>query len=592
MTVTDIISKHPETDPKWWKEAVVYQVYPASFKDSNDDGWGDIKGINSKLEYIKELGADTIWISPFYDSPQEDMGYDIADYEKVWPRYGTNDDIFNLIENAHSLGIKIVVDLVINHCSSQHAWFQEARSSLNNAKRDWFIWKAPKGFDCNGKPIPPNNWGSFFGGSAWQYDEGTGEFYLHLFAKGQPDFNWENEEARNAIYESSVGFWLDHGVDGFRIDVGGLYSKKQDFSDAPVTKPGLEFQTAESVSMNGPRIHEFHKEMNKFMRDRVKDGRELLNVGEIMLGSEEVLRQYTSAKEQELSQLFIFDHTLLGRKPGNLGITEFKLPAFKNAIAKSFSFTNKFDSWSTIYLENHDQPRSVTRFGDDSPAFRKISAKLLALLEIALTGTLYVYQGQELGMINFKNWPIEKFEDIEVRGTSKMLIERYGVNSEQVKEYFNALNLICRDHARTPFPWASGGPFGGFTNAKEPWFPLTETFQDGINAEDELKDPASVFHFWKKAIEVRRAHKDVLNYGYDFTFVDRDNEKLFAFTKKYGEKLLYVVLNFSREEIEFSFLEGFASHEFIFGNYAEAEIDTSSNVLKPWEGRLYYARGP
>ncbi|CDO93417.1 unnamed protein product [Kluyveromyces dobzhanskii CBS 2104] len=589
MTIDKILSKHPETDPKWWKEAVVYQVYPASFKDSNNDGWGDIKGIDSKLEYIKELGVDAIWISPFYDSPQEDMGYDIADYEKVWPRYGTNDDIFNLIDRAHKLGMKLVVDLVINHCSDEHAWFKESRSSLDNPKRDWFIWKAPKGFDSDGKPIPPNNWGSYFGGSAWQYDEKTGEFYLHLFARGQPDFNWESKEARHAIYESAVGFWLDHGVDGFRIDVAGLYSKKQDFADAPVISPALEFQNAEPGSLNGPRIHEFHKEMNEFMRNRVKDNRELITVGEIMNAREDVVKQYTSSKEQELTQLFIFNHTNVGRKPGNLGVTEYKLPEVKDAIASTFEFVNGSDCWATIYLENHDQPRSVTRFGDDSPEYRKISAKLLSLLEVALTGTLYVYQGQELGMINFKDWPIEKFEDVEVRGTYKVLVDKFGADSAEVKEYVDGLNLICRDHARTPFPWTSEAPFAGFTNAKEPWFSLTETFQQGINAEDELKDPNSVFHFWKKAIQVRKTHKDVLNYGYDFTFVDHDNEKLFAFTKKYGEKLLYVVLNFSREETEFNFLEGHETHDYIFGNYPEAEVDTSSNKLKPWEGRYYFA---
>lgn len=589
MTITKFVSEHPQTDPKWWKEAIVYQVYPASFKDSNHDGWGDIKGIDSKLEYIKELGANAIWICPFYDSPQEDMGYDISDYEKVWPRYGTNEDIFNLIDRAHGLGIKIIVDLVINHCSSEHAWFKEARSSLDNPKRDWFIWKAPKGFDSNGKPIPPNNWRSFFGGSAWEYDEHTGQFYLRLFAKGQPDFNWENEVTRNAIYESAVGFWLDHGVDGFRIDTAGLYSKQPGFPDVPIINPGLDFQHPDPAILNGPRIHEFHKEMNKFMRERVKDGRELLTVGEIPCGTHDVCKAYTSAKEQEITQLFEFEHVSVGRKPGNVGVVNFKLSEFKDGIAAAFQFIDKTDSWSTVYIENHDQPRSVTRFGDDSPEYREISAKLLALLETSLTGTLYVYQGQELGMINFRDWPIEKYEDVEVKGMYKMMVDQFGADSDQVKDYVNGLQLISRDHARTPFPWTSEAPYAGFTDGKEPWFPLTETFQEGINAEDELKDPKSVFHFWKKAIEVRKAHKDVLNYGYDFTFVDRANEKLFAFTKKYGEKVLYVVLNFSKEEIEFSFLEGYNSYDYIFGNYPEAEIDTGSNKLQPWEGRFYYA---
>lgn len=584
--------EHPESEPAWWKEAIVYQIYPASFKDSNNDGWGDIQGIYSKLEYIKDLGADTIWICPFYDSPQQDMGYDISDYEKVWPRYGLNEDIFKLIDKAHNMGIKIVVDLVINHCSDTHDWFKESRSSLNNPKRDWFIWRPPKDFSTEGVPLPPNNWRSHFGGSAWTFDEKTGEFYLRLFAKGQPDFNWENKNTRYAIYESAIGYWLDHGVDGFRIDTAGLYSKVKGLPDAPIVNPDLDYQPSDPYSLNGPRIHEFHKEMHKFMSNRVKDGRELLTVGEVGKGKESVLKAYTSYKEKEISELFNFEHTNLGRKTGNIGTVSFRLSEFKRAIAASFLFINNTDCWATVYLENHDQPRSVTRFGNDTSEFRSISAKLLALLLISLTGTLYVYQGQELGMINFKDWPMEKYEDVEVKGTYTMLVEKFGESSEEVMDYIKGLELISRDHARTPFPWSSEEPYAGFTskNSGGPWFSLTDTFKEGINVEDQLKDADSVLSFWKKAIKTRKCHKNLLNYGYDFAFHEYENENIFAFTKIYGEEVLFTVLNFSCDESKFSFPEIYSSYNVLFGNYLEQKLDPSSTLLKPWEGRLYLAK--
>lgn len=582
------VKNHPETLPKWWKEATVYQIYPASFKDSNNDGWGDMKGIASKLEYIKDLGIDAIWISPFYDSPQDDMGYDIANYEKVWPTYGTNEDCFKLIEKTHELGMKFITDLVINHCSSEHEWFKESRSSKINPKRDWFFWRPPKGFDENGAPIPPNNWRSYFGGSAWTFDKHTQEFYLRLFAETQPDLNWENEDCRKAIYESSVGYWLDHGVDGFRIDVGSLYSKVPGLPDAPVIDKGSAWQSSDPCCLNGPRIHEFHQEINKFIRNRVKDGREIMTVGEMQRAPDEVKRMYTSATRHEMCELFNFTHTDHGTSP----LFRYKLvPAsfksWKLGLAELFTFINGTDSWSTVYLENHDQPRSITRFADDSPKYRVISGKLLSVLLTALTGTLYVYQGQELGQINFKNWPVEKYEDVEVRNNYAVIKKEHGENSPEMKDFLEGIALISRDHARTPMQWTHEEPNAGFSGpGAKPWFHLNESFRDGINVEDESQDANSVLNFWKKALKFRKEHKDIAIYGYDFSFIDLDNEKLFSFTKKYGNKTLFAALNFSSENLDFQ-IPSEGSYKLVFGNYADGNVDAASKTLKPWEGRIY-----
>lgn len=584
-----IIDRHPETKPNWWKEAAVYQIYPASFKDSNNDGWGDLKGISEKLPYLKNLGVDAIWVCPFYDSPQQDMGYDISNYEKVWPTYGTNEECFELIEKTHSLGMKFITDLVINHCSSEHPWFKESRSSKTNPKRDWFFWRPPKGYDSDGNPIPPNNWASFFGGSAWAFDSTTNEFYLRLFASGQPDLNWENDECRKALFDSSIGFWLDHGVDGFRIDTAGLYSKKPDLPDSPIKNKDSPYQDPNFGSHNGPRIHEFHQEINRYIADRVKDGRLIMTVGEVGRGDDEIKISYTGSSRNEMSELFDFSHTNVGTSETfRYYVEPFTLKDWKVAVSNAFSFINGTDAWSTIYLENHDQPRSVTRFGDDSPQYRQISAKLLAMLEVALTGTLYIYQGQELGQTNFKNWPIEKYEDVDIKTNYNILKEKYGDDSVEMKKFYQGINLLSRDHARTPMPWLGEAPNAGFTDSKvQPWFHLNESFKDGINVESELKDQNSVLHFWKQALQFRKAHKDVAVYGYDFEFIDLDSNKVFSFTKKYGNKTLFAVLNFSSEKTEFDQPPNLPAASLSLTNLRSEELDPSSKLLKPWEGRIY-----
>ncbi|CAI4935045.1 ANM_HP_G0115520.mRNA.1.CDS.1 [Saccharomyces cerevisiae] len=575
-------------NPKWWKEATVYQIYPASFKDSNNDGWGDLAGITSKLDYVKELGVDAIWVCPFYESPQEDMGYDIANYEKVWPRYGTNEDCFQMIEEAHKRGIKVIVDLVINHCSTEHEWFKESRSSKTNPKRDWFFWRPPKGYDAEGKPIPPNNWKSYFGGSAWTFDETTNEFYLRLFASRQVDLNWENEDCRRAIFESAVGFWLDHGVDGFRIDTAGLYSKRPGLPDSPIFDKTSKLQHPNWGSHNGPRIHEYHQELHRFMKNRVKDGREIMTVGEVGHGSDNAL--YTSAARYEVSEVFSFTHVEVGTSPFfRYNIVPFTLKQWKEAIASSFLFINGTDSWATTYIENHDQSRSITRFADDSPKYRKISGKLLTLLECSLTGTLYVYQGQEIGQINFKEWPIEKYEDVDVKNNYEIIKKSFGKNSKEMKDFLKGIALLSRDHSRTPMPWTKDKPNAGFTGPDvKPWFFLNESFEQGINVEQESRDDDSVLNFWKRALQARKKYKELMIYGYDFQFIDLDSDQIFSFTKEYEDKTLFAALNFSGEEIEFSLPREGASLSFILGNYDDTDV--SSRVLKPWEGRIYLVK--
>ncbi|CAD6626750.1 BJ4_G0043690.mRNA.1.CDS.1 [Saccharomyces cerevisiae] len=500
------ISDHPETEPKWWKEATIYQIYPASFKDSNNDGWGDLKGITSKLQYIKDLGVDAIWVCPFYDSPQQDMGYDISNYEKVWPTYGTNEDCFELIDKTHKLGMKFITDLVINHCSSEHEWFKESRSSKTNPKRDWFFWRPPKGYDAEGKPIPPNNWKSFFGGSAWTFDETTNEFYLRLFASRQVDLNWENEDCRRAIFESAVGFWLDHGVDGFRIDTAGLYSKRPGLPDSPIFDKTSKLQHPNWGSHNGPRIHEYHQELHRFMKNRVKDGREIMTVGEVAHGSDNAL--YTSAARYEISEVFSFTHVDLG---------------------------------------------------------------------------------QEIGQINFKEWPIEKYEDVDVKNNYEIIKKSFGKNSKEMKDFFKGIALLSRDHSRTPMPWTKDKPNAGFTGPDvKPWFFLNESFEQGINVEQESRDDDSVLNFWKRALQARKKYKELMIYGYDFQFIDLDSDQIFSFTKEYEDKTLFAALNFSGEEIEFSLPREGASLSFILGNYDDTDV--SSRVLKPWEGRIYLVK--
>lgn len=557
----------------WWKDATIYQIWPASYKDSNGDGVGDIPGIISTLDYVKSLGVDIIWLSPMYDSPQDDMGYDIRDYENVYEKYGTLADMDSLIEGVHKRGMRLILDLVINHTSSEHDWFKESRSSKTNPKRDWYIWKPPK-IDENGKRHPPNNWGSYFSGSAWKYDELTGEYYLHLFAESQPDLNWENEETRDAIYKSAVQFWFDKGVDGFRIDTAGMYSKVQTFPDAPIVFPDTEWQPCKLYHQSGPRIHEFHKEMF----NRVFSKYDSMSVGEVGHSSREDSLKYVSASRNEMNMMFLFDVVEVGCDPADrFRYKGFKLSDFKNAVKTQGEFIEGTDAWSTVFIENHDQPRSITRFGNEKA--RVETGKLLALLQSSLTGTLFIYQGQEIGMTNVpRSWKINEYLDINSINYYNQYKETVSSDPKKLEELLDKINLLARDNARTPVQWDSSAN-GGFTSGT-PWMRVNDNYKE-VNVADQVNDPDSLFSFWKKCLQVRKEYKELLIHG-SFKILDFDNEKTFSYIKQSGEQKAYAVLNFSGELVKFDKL---VDGKLTLINSTNDDIDESE--LKPYEGRVY-----
>lgn len=542
---------------QWWKHAVVYQIYPASFCDSNGDGVGDLQGIISKLDYISDLGVDVIWVCPMYDSPQVDMGYDISNYEDIYGPYGTLQDMEELIRETHSRGMKIMLDLVINHTSDQHAWFKESRSSKDNPKRDWYIWRPAK-YSPDGQRLPPNNWRcNFGGGSVWEWDEATGEYYLHLFAKEQPDLNWENQEARQAIYASSMEFWLDRGVDGFRVDTVNMYSKQQDFPDAPIIDPRAPYQPAGLLYCNGPRMHEFLGEMNTILsRYGAITVGELPNTPDL----ERVLK-YVSAEAKQLDMVFQFDVVDTGfGKTHKYETTpkNFTLPELKAAVSRTQSLIDGTDAWTTVFMENHDQARSVSRFTDDSPQHRVAGAKLLALMQACLSGTQYIYQGQEIGSVNApkESYPAEDYLDLDSYLFLDMVKERSGSDKgDEFEKAFAALQHLARDHARIPLCW-SDGRFGGFSEAaekagkpvKESWM-KTHPLAREINVASQLDDPHSVLAFWKRVLRFRREVADLLVYG-DYKVLRPEDKDTYLFVKESpldGAKAL-VVLNFTPGE--------------------------------------------
>ncbi|KAK4032134.1 glycoside hydrolase [Parachaetomium inaequale] len=545
-------------EKQWWKQAVIYQIYPASFCDSNGDGIGDLPGITSKLDYIASLGVDVIWICPMYDSPQVDMGYDISNYEDVYRPYGTVQDMETLIKETHARGMRIMLDLVINHTSDQHAWFKESRASKDSPKRDWYIWRPAK-YSPSGERLPPNNWRSNFGGgSAWEWDEQTQEYYLHLFATEQPDVNWENPDTRKAIYASAMEFWLDRGVDGFRVDTVNMYSKPPTLPDAPVVDPETPYQPAGMIYCNGPRMHEFLSEMNVILE---KYG--AITVGELPCtpDTQRVLK-YVSAKAKQLNMVFQFDIVDVGMGRTHKFATapkNFSLADFKAAVDLTQALIRGTDGWSTVFLENHDQARSVSRFTDDRPEYRIRGAKLLALMQACLSGTQYVYQGQEIGLVNVpkESYPMENYLDIDSTLFFNMVKERYGAdNKAELDKAFDAVQYLARDHARVPIPWNGTAKYGGFSEAaekagnevKEPWM-KPHPLAGEINVASQLDDQDSVLAFWRKMLRFRQDHANLLVYG-DFKDLRPEDKDLFIFVKEseHGGDGVLVVLNFTTEE--------------------------------------------
>ncbi|PVH96003.1 glycoside hydrolase family 13 protein [Periconia macrospinosa] len=569
---------------KWWKDAVVYQIYPASFKDTNGDGIGDLNGILEELDYIKSIGVNTIWICPMYDSPQVDMGYDISDYENVYPPYGTVQDMERLIAETHKRGMRIVLDLVVNHSSDQHAWFKESRSSKDNPKRDWYIWRPAR--YVNGERKPPNNWLGNFGGSVWQWDPQTEEYYLHLFCPEQPDLNWENPETRQAIYKSAMEFWLERGVDGFRVDTVNMYSKGE-MLDAPITDPGSEWQFAGYQYCNGPRMREFLGEMNQ-----VLEKYDAMTVGECPHTPDmKRVIEYVSAKEKQLNMVFQFDVVDIGQGPYKFQTTpkNWKLSEFKAAIDRTQGLIRGTDAWTTIFLENHDQSRSITRFTSDAPEHRVAGGRMLALMMCALSGTLFIYQGQEIGMTNFGiDWDMSEYKDVDSSNYYKMVATRTNNDPTALAAAKASLQHLARDHARVPFSWSTG-PNNGFTPASSTTAPWMRPLDDAAvcNAKQQQSDPTSVLAFWKRMLTVRREHKDLLVHG-QFDDLDKDNQELFVFAKTWQGKKAVAVCNFTDKEVQFEFPKEVAGEKLKL-LISSVDGEREGQKLAPFEGRVYLA---
>ena len=509
------------------------------------------------------------------------MGYDISDYESVHAPYGTVADIETLISACHSRGMRFILDLVVNHTSDEHAWFQESRSSKTNSKRDWYMWRPAK-YAADGTRMPPNNWRSFFSGSAWQWDEETQEYYLHLFAKQQPDLNWENPVTRKAIYESAMEFWLKKGVDGFRVDTVNMYSKPPGLPDAPIIDPGVFEQPALSLFCNGPRIHEFLREMNQLVLNKY----DTMTVGELphTPDTDHVLR-YIGSNDRQLDMVFQFDIVDLGQgKTNKYEFEGYKLSELKAVVEKWQSFIEGTDGWTTAFCENHDQGRSVSRYTSDAPEWRERSAKMLALMMCAMTGTLFVYQGQEIGMINApKDWPIEDYKDIESINYYKIVAERTGNDPLALDRVMKSIQILGRDHARLPMQW-DDTPYAGFTSDKKGAWMRTNDSYKTINVASQQKNPASVLNFWKSMLAMRKEYRDLFVYG-AFKSFDMENEQTFVFGKTFGKDKAIVALNFTDEEQVFTRPVVDGKFELLVSNVDG--IDGTEQKLHPYEGRLY-----
>jgi oligo-1,6-glucosidase len=560
---------------EWFKSSVVYQIYPRSFADSDGDGIGDLRGIIGKLDYLHKLGVDVVWLSPVYRSPQDDNGYDISDYRDIDPVFGDLETLDELLEGLHARGMKLVMDLVVNHTSDEHPWFVESRSSKDNPKRDWYWWRPPRTGAGTTRAEPgtagaePNNWGSAFSGPAWEYDAETGEYYLHLFSKKQPDLNWENPDVRAAVYDM-MNWWLDRGVDGFRMDVINFISKEQSLPDGPIAE-GKLYGDGSPHFICGPRIHEFLQEMHQEVfagRDK-----ELLTVGEMPGVTVDDAVLFTDPGRREVDMVFQFEHVALDQEGGNkwrpkkLRLTDLKqsLGRWQEALGER--------GWNSLYWGNHDQARAVSRFGDDGE-YREQSAKMLAAVLHLHRGTPYVYQGEELGMTNMSFGAISDYRDIEVLNHHREATTHLGHTDAEV---LAALAPLNRDNARTPVQW-DASRHGGFTTGA-PWIAVNPN-ANTINAAAQVDDPGSVFSFYRQVIALRHADP-VVAYG-DFTMLLPDDEHVYAFRRSLPDAEMLVLGNFSGSGQPADLDSSWAGAELVLGNYPPAP----GLVLRPWEVKV------
>ena len=557
-------------EKKWWKESVVYQIYPRSFKDSNGDGIGDIRGITEKLDYLENLGVDVIWLSPVYESPNDDNGYDISDYRAIMKEFGTMEDFDRMLASAHEKGLKIVMDLVVNHTSDEHPWFAESRKSKDNPYRDYYIWREGK----DGRE--PNNWGSCFSGPAWKYDAATDMYFLHLFSEKQPDLNWDNPKVRNEIYDM-MNWWLDKGVDGFRMDVISLISKDPAFPDGI---PGVNGYAGFNEPANGPHVHEYLQEMRKKVLDRTEN----LTVGECSGVTLEEAKKYACSDGRELNMVFQFEHMDVDADGANKWTDrKMDLRDLKTVMTKWQKGLEDI-AWNSLFWENHDQPRSVTRFGCDCKKYRERSAKMLATCLHMMQGTPYIYQGEELGMTNVPFRSIDDFRDLDSINAYHELVQAGIYKKEEMLDY---LRYKSRDNARTPFQW-DDSENAGFTGGT-PWIMVNPNYKE-INAKEQMGREDSVFCYYKELIRLRKKH-DVIVYG-SYELLLGEDEELYVYTRTLGSEKILVICNFSENERELELPDGWKPSEMErwIGNYEDAKAEDKLSV-RAYEAIVYHTCG-
>ena len=549
-------------EKRWWKESVVYQIYPRSFCDSNGDGIGDLNGITGKLDYLKELGIDVIWLSPVYKSPNDDNGYDISNYQAIMDEFGTMEDFDRMLATAHEKGIKIMMDLVVNHTSDEHKWFIESRKSTDNPYRDYYIWRPAKEDGSL-----PNNWGSCFSGPAWEYDKTTDMYFLHLFSKKQPDLNWDNPAVRQDVFDM-MNWWLKKGVDGFRMDVISLISKEPGLPDK---EPGINGYATFNVSANGPHVHEYLQEM----RQKALNNADTITVGECSGVTLEEAKKYARSDEKELNMVFQFEHMDVDsdEKAGKWTTRKMDLRNLKKILTRWQKGLQDI-AWNSLYWENHDQPRSVSRFGNDSDEYREISAKMLATCIHMMQGTPYVYQGEELGMTNCPFNTLDNFRDLESINAFHELTEQGKMTEEDMMA---AIGYKGRDNARTPMQWDDSA-YAGFSTAN-PWIMVNPNYTK-INAKDQINREDSVFKYYQKLIKLRH-ESELIVYG-TYDLILDDDKDIYAYIRTLGDEKLIVYCNFSENTRKVEIPEEFVNKKVLISNYSDAKANPKI-TLRPYE---------
>lgn len=552
----------------WWKECVVYQIYPRSFCDSNGDGVGDLNGITGKLGYLKDLGVDVIWLSPVYQSPNDDNGYDISDYQAIMEEFGTMEDFDRMLYTAHELGLKIMMDLVVNHTSDEHVWFRQSRKSRENPYRDYYIWRD----GMEGKE--PNNWGSCFGGSAWQYDGATDMYYLHLFSRKQPDLNWDNPKVRKEVFEMMT-WWCEKGIDGFRMDVISLISKQPQLPDGPVGEGG--YGDFSPYVANGPHVHEYLQEMNESVLSKY----DLITVGECSGVTVEEAKKYAASSNKELNMVFQFEHMDVDGGEGfKWNHKKMHLPELKAVLSK-WQVSLQGKAWNSLYWCNHDQPRIVSRLGDDREEYRELSAKMLGTCLHMMQGTPYIYQGEELGMTNYPFSSMEDFRDIESIHAYQEYTEKGIVKPDDMFDY---VRYKSRDNSRTPMQWDDTDN-GGFTSGT-PWIGVNPNYKT-VNVKEQRNRADSVFHYYQKLISLRKQY-EIIVYG-TYELLLPNHKSLYAYMRALGDEKLLTVCNFSEErqiyEPPKEFVEGQAKR--LISNYEQVSLEIQM-TLRPYEAMVYW----